>query len=289
MKQKSRILVTGASGFLGWSLCGAAAETFDVFGTCFRHTVSSETATMIAIDLTNISELSSLLDRVAPHILIHTAAISQPNYCQQHPAESELINVTVPARLARLCAEKNIKLVFTSSDLVFDGTNPPYTETDEVNPLSLYGEQKARAEETILEANSSASVCRMPLMYGSPSPSSGSFMQPLIAKLRAGEVLNLFTDEFRTPVSATDASHGLLLAAQKHAGILHLGGPERLSRYDIGMRVAKSLDIDSGSIRPIRQQDFLMPAPRPHDVSLDSTLANNLGWKPKRMLLPICE
>ncbi len=279
MQPQKRLLVTGVSGFLGWNLCAIAAESYKTFGTCFRHVVSPDECEVIQIDLTSHDRVVEMLDLIKPHIIVHTAALSQPNYCQDHPAESELINVSVPTHLAQLCAEKKIRFVFTSTDLVFDGTAAPYKESDPVCPLSLYGEQKVRAERNILASNPDASVCRMPLMYGDPSPVSGSFIQPLISKLKNGVNLNLFTDEFRTPVSARDAGTGLLLAARKHSGILHLGGPQRLSRFDMGIKIAKSMGFSTDLIKPIRQEDIPMPAPRPKDVSLNSCTAQGLGWK----------
>lgn len=211
--------------------------------------------------------------------VIHTAAQSKPNVCQNYPEESYRINVTATVNLAGLCADADIPFLFTSTDLVFDGTNPPYREDDPVSPLSYYGEQKAIAEQKILSRHSQATICRMPLMFGA-SPTADSFIQPFIKALKAEQELKLFVDEFRTPISASTAADGLFLALNKAQGLLHLGGKERLSRYEFGRLMVKVLNLPEDRLKTCRQQDIVMAAPRPVDVSLDSSKAFALGYQP---------
>ena len=139
----------------------------------------------------------------------------------------------------------SIPYVFTSTDLVFDGLNPPYKETDPVSPVNLYGEQKVMAERGILVRYPVAAICRMPLMFGVATPPATSFMQPFMQTLREGKELSLFTDEFRTPVSGKTAAQGLLLALAI-SGIIHLGGKERVSRYDFGRLLIEVLQLPNG-------------------------------------------
>jgi dTDP-4-dehydrorhamnose reductase len=208
------------------------------------------------------------------------AAQSSPNFCQSHPIESHSINVTAAWNIAGLCADSSIPCVFTSTDLVFNGLNPPYRETDPVSPVSLYGEQKVIAEEGMLERYPLTAVCRMPLMFGMAISPATSFIQPFIKTLREGQELSLFTDEFRTPVSGKTAAQGLLLALEKVKGRIHLGGKERLSRYDFGRLLVEVLQLPETGLKKCRQKDVEMAAPRPPDVSLDSSMAFALGYAP---------
>ncbi|GAB4531963.1 MAG: SDR family oxidoreductase [Pleurocapsa sp.] len=276
-----KLLVTGASGFLGWNLCQQAQLNWQVFGTYFTHSIQLPGVDLIKIDLRDYSNLQQLFAAIKPDAVIHTAAASKPNFCQINPQESYSINVTASLNIARLCAEYNLPCAFTSTDLVFDGTKPFYRESDRVSPICYYGEQKVEAEQKMLKINPATAICRMPLMFGLPSPVANSFLQSFVSNLKAGKELNLFVDEFRTPASATTASKGLLLAIEKEfKGILHLGGKERISRYDFGLLLADILKISPTLIKPGKQKDVIFAAPRSPDTSLDSSKAFALGYQP---------
>lgn len=275
-----KLLVTGASGFLGWNLCQLSQQHWDVYGTYFSHLVEIPGITLLKVDLRDFEEIKRIFREVKPDAVIHTAAQSSPNFCQNNPHESRLINVTASCNIAGLCADYSIPCVFTSTDLVFNGLNPPYQETDSVCPVNDYGEQKVMAELGMLERYPLTTVCRMPLMFGIASPTATSFIQPFIQILREEKELSLFIDEFRTPVSGKTAAQGLLLALEKVQGYIHLGGKERVSRYEFGRLLVEVLQLPKIGLRACRQIDVKMAAPRPADVSLDSAMAFSLGYTP---------
>ncbi|WP_026731188.1 SDR family oxidoreductase [Fischerella sp. PCC 9605] len=275
-----KILITGASGFLGWHLCQLIKPQWEVYGTYFTHAVEIPDIKMLKVNLTDFQGLQQIFREIQPTAVIHTAAQSQPNYCQNYPEQSHAINVTASCNIAGLCADNSIPCVFTSTDLVFDGLNSPYREKDPVCPVNRYGEQKVMAEVGMLERYPMTAVCRMPLMFGAAAPTATSFMQPFMQTLKEGKQLNLFIDEFRTPVSGTTAAKGLLLALEKVNGIIHLGGKERISRYDFGSLLVEVFQLPTTGLKACRQQDVKMAAPRPSDVSLDSSKAFALGYAP---------
>ncbi len=274
-----KLLITGISGFLGWNICQLARE-WQVYGTYLSHSLNIPGINTLKVNLTNFPEIKQIFQEIQPAAVIHTAAQSQPNFCQTHPEESYAINVEASSNIAGLCADYNIKCAFTSTDLVFDGKSAPYSETDAVCPVNLYGEQKVMAETAMLERYPMTAVCRMPLMFGMATPTATSFMQPFIETLKEGKELKLFIDEFRTPVSGITAAKGLLLALEKVNGIIHLGGKERISRYDLGKLLVEVFQLPSTNLKACRQQDVKMAAPRPSDVSLDSSKAFALGYEP---------
>ncbi|NEQ49950.1 MAG: NAD(P)-dependent oxidoreductase [Leptolyngbya sp. SIO3F4] len=275
-----KLLVTGASGFLGWNLCQMAAMQWEVYGIYHSRSLTIPNTTLVKADLTNSQERQNLFQTVQPDAVIHLAAESKPNRCQEQPDLSHRINVIVSREIAELCADADIPYVFASSDQVFNGLNPPYKEDDPISPVNLYGEQKALAEVEILQCYPKAAVCRMPLMFGSASPRASSFLQPFIQTLRDGRELKLFTDEIRTPASGTTAAKGLLLALEKVQGRIHLGGKERISRYDFGRLMVEVFALPTDGLKTSQQQDVKMSAPRPPDVSLDSTKAFAIGYAP---------
>ncbi|MDJ0649446.1 MAG: NAD(P)-dependent oxidoreductase [Xenococcaceae cyanobacterium MO_188.B19] len=275
-----KLLVTGASGFLGWNLCHVAKANWQVYGTYFTNSVAIDDVNLYKVDLTNFTALKEFFTTIEPDAVIHLAAASKPNFCQNNPELSYKINVTGSVYLAQLCAAANIPLVFTSTDLVFDGKNSFYTEEDTVCPICIYGEHKVLAEQKILEIYPDAAICRMPLMFGVPSPVANSFIQGFIKTLKDEQELNLFIDEFRTPVNATTAAQGLLLALEKRVnGVLHLGGKERISRYNFGLLLAEVLELNQDLIVPGKQADVVIAAPRSPDTSLDSSKAWQLGYQ----------
>jgi len=275
-----KLLVTGASGFLGWNICQMVKKEWEIFGTVFSHPAEISGVNILKIDLTDFKELKKLFRKIRPDGVIHTATKSDPNFCQINQTESYKVNVDVPITIAKLCADSSIPCVFTSTDLVFNGLNAPYREEDPVCPVNIYGEQKVSAEEGMLKHYPGVAICRMALMFGTSWHGAKSFIHPMIEAMREGRELQLFVDEFRTPVSVKTAVSGILLTIEKVRGLIHLGGIERISRYDFGMLLMNMLNIQKAKLSPCRQRDVVMPAPRPPDVSLDSTKAFAMGFKP---------
>jgi dTDP-4-dehydrorhamnose reductase len=281
LRGQRRLLITGVSGFLGWHLARLAQTTWQVEGTYHRHPLDLPEVRLHRIDLTDTDTLVPWLDRLAPDAVIHTAALAQPNRCEQQPEVSYAINVEATRTLADYCGQRRIPLVFTSTDQVFDGQGAPYDETSTPQPINRYGDHKLAAEQLIQGLHPQAAICRLPLLYGPPTPTAECFLQGFIRTLAAGQPLRLFIDEFRTPAYVEDVAMGLLMALEKASGLLHLGGPERLSRYDFGLKMAAVFQLDAGLIVLSRQADVVMPAARPADVSTHSRLALELGYRPR--------
>ena len=275
-----KLIVTGASGFLGWNLCLAAKTEWDVIGIGHSHDISDFPAPLLSLDLCDTTGVESLFDKIRPHAVIHAAAQADPNFCQMHPEQTARINVEASENIARLCARFCAACVFTSTDLVFGGDNPPYSESSPRGPVSVYGRQKAEAEQRMLEANEDVFVCRLPLMFGDAPLHSKTHLNTLIDNMLKGREIALFVDEFRSPVSGLDAAKGILRFLGVSRGVLHLGGLQRVSRYDFGLAVSRALGVRDACIKPCHQKDVVMSAPRPKDVSLDSSKAVALGWAP---------
>lgn len=274
--------ITGASGFLGWYACQALSHDWQLYGTYHTHPVTLEKGAVESLDLRDNTAVQAYWDKTQPDAVLHTAAISKAGPCQRDPDGSYPVNVTSAVTLAQRCAKAAIPFVFTSTDLVFDGTQAPYEEGDRPNPVNHYGHQKAVAEQAILRAYPDATICRLPLMYGAATPTATCFLQSFLATLQAGTPLTLFTDEVRTPAEVTDVVQGLrLVLAQNVTGLLHLGGPQRLNRYDFGRLMAIAFQMPTTALQPCLQSSVPLSAPRPQDVSLNSERAFALGYTPR--------
>lgn len=277
---RPRLMVTGASGLLGHAICRMAADAWTVFAIYRHHVPQLPDISAIESDLNDPRHHHDLLRRIRPHAVIHAAANADVNACQNDPHGSEFINARVPARLAGLCARAGITYVFTSTDLVFNGRQAPYDEDAPVSPICVYGEQKARAEKAVLDACPGALVCRMPLLFGAGPYAGRHFSGHMLRAIRNGDTLRLFVDEYRTPVDSDSAADGILTLLGRAQGLVHLGGRQRMSRYDLGVALARHLHIPAEMIRPVRIDDVRMAAPRAADCSLVSHKAYALGYRP---------
>ena len=215
--------------------------------------------------------------RRGPTLSSTQPALANIDYCQSHPEEAEAVNVAATAGLADLCAETGARLVFCSTDTVFDGETGMYREDARPVPVNTYAETKVRAEEAVLSRLPSAAVARLSLVIGLPVLGAGnSFLAKLLPQIERGESVSAPADEIRTPVDVITLGRALLeLAGNDFAGFIHLAGNDRMSRLEmvkrIAVRVGQSPDIvsaASGSATPGR-------APRPRDVSLDNSLAQH--------------
>jgi dTDP-4-dehydrorhamnose reductase len=276
-----KLLLTGASGFLGWNICRLAGSGWEIFGAFFSHSIKIDFVKTFQLDITRFGDLKETFHKIRPDLVIHTAAASNANFCQTHPVETHRVNVEASGNIAGLCSDHSSDCIFTSTDLVFDGLNPPYGEEDPVCPVSIYGEQKVMAEEAMRKRCPWVMIFRLPLMFGDPGPSAESFVQPMLSALRNGDKLRLFTDEFRTPISGKTASRGLLTVCSKASGrTVHLGGMERVSRYDFGLMLTDVFRLLADGLEPCSRKDVPMAAPRPADVSLLNGKAVEWGFRP---------
>ncbi len=274
-----KILITGATGFLGWYLCAAAQQEWEVYGTAHSTSAQIPHTKLLPVDLTDELAVAELFQTVQPAAVIHAAALSQPNACEVQPEASWQINVQAAWQIAEHCADLDIPCLFTSTDQVFDGQRGNYRETDPVAPINRYGEHKVLAEEGMKLRYPKTIIGRLPLMFGA-TPHAPSFLQGFVAKLRQGETLQLFTDEYRTPASGESIAQGLLLALASDIRCWHLGGLEHCSRYEFGQYLTAVLQLPADLLQPCLRATVPMPATRPADVSLDSSQAFSQGYQP---------
>ncbi len=277
-----RILITGAGGLVGGRVAVALKDSFEVTGIVRTSSPPAGIAAEM-LDLTDSQALGRALDRLRPEGIVHCAALANPDRCEEDPDAARRLNVEVPRALAHESRERGLRLVAFSTDLVFDGSRAPYDETAPAQPVLLYGRTKLAGEEAVLEAAPEAIVVRIPLVAGRGHGPRGTATESIAWGLAAGRSLRLFTDQYRTPTdpdSIADAVARLLRGTQR--GRLHLGGRERISRFELGQRVARLVETGPGRLVPTRAADETARVPRPADVSLDSSRAEReLGWRPR--------
>lgn len=265
-----RVVLTGASGKLGAYLVealNAAGHEVSTWGG--PSSLGREELT--PIDLTDAGATARALEVSDPEVVVHAAAMSAADAVRRDPGLGRAVNVGATARLADWCARRSRRLVFTSTDMVFDGSRAWSREDDPAEPVLEYGRTKREAEH-VVAATPGALVARVSLLYGPALRGRLGYYDGTVAALRRGEPQTFFEDEYRTPLDlATAAAILTELAASDVSGVLHVAGRERVSRFELVRRVAGALGLDPTLVRANRQADVASAEPRPADVSLDTT------------------
>jgi dTDP-4-dehydrorhamnose reductase len=234
------------------------------------------------VDLADADAVATAFDEAQPDVVVHGAALATVSACQREPARAEQFNAHGSALLAELAEHAKARLLHISTDMVFDGERGGYREDDAVAPLSVYGRTKAAGERAVL-AGSRNLVVRVSLLFGPTLIGRPSFFDEQVSALREGRPIPLFHDEWRTPLSLLVAARGLLaLAVSDSVGLIHMGGPQRLSRLEMGQRLAAFLHHDPAPIVSAPRLSAPAAEPRPRDLSLDSSrwrrLAPEQSW-----------
>ena len=241
-----KILVTGASGFLGQAVLRRLAKEHRVVGQCHRHGAPGLTA----CDLREEGALRRLLREAGPDVVVHTAAYREPDYCEEHPAEAERLNVA-PARIMAEALPAKARLIFISSDYVFNGLQPPYREDARRVPVNTYGCMKVEAEDLVL-AHGGGLVVRVPVLVGAgPTLAQSGYIGQLVATVRDKTPLVQDHVQVRVPTWIEDVAEALAFLITRGArGTMHVAGPRAATRYESMCDVARLLGESHAHLTP---------------------------------------
>ena len=252
-----RAIITGAAGLIGQYLVKTAprwAPVWDIQGL-----------TRADLDLTDRANVERTWQSIKPNAVIHCAALSRTKACEQDPEQARRINAEVTAHLAQL--SQDIPFIFLSSGEVFDGSTGWYGETDEPNPINVYGQTKLEAEQAVL-LNPRHTVVRIVLTAGSSETGDRSFVEDMCRTAKAGKDVTLYADEFRCPLPAGVIARVIWeLVDREQPGLYHLGGSDRLSRWEIGETLLPWCPELKGHLMKGSARNHV-GSPRPADLSL---------------------
>jgi dTDP-4-dehydrorhamnose reductase len=288
------LLVTGGSGFVGSKVSQALrAHGHDVVVTYHEHAdrvaVGVDGFRAVALDLNEpgAEPAARLVREVRPAAVAHLAAMSELSACQRDPERAERINVVGTRAMVEACRAIGAVMLFASTDQVFDGERAPYRESDAPEPLHSYGRTKLRAEAEVAALRERGLSLRISLVYGESPTGRRSASEQVVNQVSAGESPKLFADEFRTPILVDDVAaataellqrmlDGDLIVPGDSPRVLHLGGPERVSRFEFGTCMAEAFGFDERLLTAASRADVSLDVARPRDVSLDSTVAQRV-------------
>jgi dTDP-4-dehydrorhamnose reductase len=284
-----KILVTGSNGLLGQHLVKLLCETnlYDVVATgkgeCRFPLQAFSQCNYFALDITDGIAVNDFLLKHKPNIIIHAAAITQPDPCELNPVECWNVNVTAARFLVSAAESIAAKFIYISTDFIFDGTSGPYKETDIPNPVNYYGSSKLTAEKAVMESRLQWAIVRTVLVYGNILAGNRSNIISWVKEnLQNNKPIQVVGDQWRTPTYVEDLAKGILLVVEKNVnGIYHISGEEGMSPYDMAIAVADYLHLDKSLMTEVNADTFAQPAQRPLKTGfIIGKAKKELGYQP---------
>jgi len=222
-----------------------------------------------AVDITQKGPTLEFVVGTAPNVVVHAAAETDVDRCETRRDLARKINVEGTANVAEACVRVGAKLIFVSTDYVFDGSKGNYAETDQPNPISFYGLTKLEGERIAASTSPGSLIVRPSVLYGW-HPTKLNFATWVLKGLSEHQTLKVVDDHVNSPTFADNLADGIHRAIERNSlGILHIAGSERISRYDFARRIAKRFDLDEGLLVPVEMKDLGWTARRPRDSSLN--------------------
>jgi len=264
---KIMVMITGGSGMLGANLAFFLSQTrrrWQLHLTYHNHRVEIPGVKSHQVDLLDETDVRRLMGEVRPELIIHCAALTDLDYCEQHPGEALMVNAGTTATMAGWANHLGVRLIYISTDAVFGQTRKrPFTEKSEPQPLSEYAVSKLNGEMEALELDDKALVVRTCIFGSNPTPRR-TLAEWMVAELAAGNCITGFADVRFNPILTTDFAAALLAAIEHDlSGLYHISGTEALSKYDFAVLLAHTFSYDPLLVMPSSITDLSLPAPRP--------------------------
>nr|XP_021482536.1 methionine adenosyltransferase 2 subunit beta-like [Meriones unguiculatus] len=275
-----RVLVTGATGLLGRAVYKEFQQSnWHTVGCGFRRARPK----FEQVNLLDSEAVHHLIHDFQPHVIVHCAAERRPDVVESQPDAASQLNVGASGNLAKEAAAIGAFLIYISSDYVFDGTNPPYTEEDIPSPLNLYGKTKLDGEKAVLENNLGAAVLRIPVLYGEVEKLEESAVTVMFDKVQfSNKSANMDHWQQRFPTHVKDVASVCRQLAEKRMldpsikGTFHWSGNEQMTKYEMACAIADAFNLPSSHLRPITDSPVI-GAQRPKNAQLDCSKLETLG------------
>jgi dTDP-4-dehydrorhamnose reductase len=252
--------VIGASGLVGWNIFQELIKyQRNVVGTYFRYPLDN----MIPLDIRSVGDVMKFFENYQPEIIYLPAALTNVDWCEANPESSYQVNVLGTKNIVDAALAFGSKLVFISSDYVFNGQNGPYTEIDLVDPISVYGQHKIISEHHLMLRLEDYLIIRTTVVYGH-EPQGKNFVVRLQNRLEKQESIKVPVDQIGTPTLASDLAESIIqLAEKREKGIFNIAGPDLLNRYEFAQTIARVYDLDESLIYPVQTSEMNQLAKRP--------------------------
>lgn len=259
-----KYFITGGSGLLGERLATIAKDDDEL--TLVHN--SNPTDNSIKCDITNEKEVKESIGKENPDVIIHCAAMTNVDLCEDETELAYKVNGDGTGYLAKAANDIDAKIIYVSTDFVFDGQRGYYKEDEKVNPLGIYAKSKYDGEVQLEKYSDDWAIARVSVLYGWHSRLN--FTTWVIEQLRQKNEINIVTDQINSPTLADNAAEAIFKIAEKDKkGIFHTAGNDAINRFDFTKKIADAFDLDDSLINPTTSTQFVQKAPRPRDSSLN--------------------
>ncbi|MEK7851927.1 MAG: dTDP-4-dehydrorhamnose reductase [Deltaproteobacteria bacterium] len=257
------ILIIGASGQVGGALMRLVPKEWEVTGTYS----GKPKVGLIHLNVSNRDEVFEVFEKTRPDAAILTAAFTNVDLCETEKERADAVNVNGPLNVCDASVRYGSKMVYISTDYVFDGENGPYREGDTPNPLGYYAWTKLEGER-IAAFTPDHLIARTTGVY-SGDPDSMNFVMQVIKKLKAGETMRVPNDQYGSPTLAENLAEGIIaLIKMGKTGIYNIAGSDFMDRYSFALLIADIFDLDKRLITPIDTPSLGQKAKRPLKAGL---------------------
>lgn len=259
-----KFFITGGSGLLGERLTTIANNDYELV---LSHN-TNPTSNTVKCDITDKNEVEKTITENKPDVIIHCAAMTDVDLCEDKIDLAYKINSEGTQNITKASEKIGAKIIYVSTDFVFDGKKGYYSEEDEVNPLGIYAKSKYDGEIQVKKYSSNWAIARVSVLYGWHKKQN--FTTWVINQLRNNNPINIVTDQINSPTYADNAAEAIFeIAKQDKNGIFHTSGNDRINRFDFTKKIAEAFNLNKDLINPTTSKQFVQKAPRPQDSSLN--------------------
>jgi dTDP-4-dehydrorhamnose reductase len=267
-----KVVITGASGFVGGKLMQEFSPHHDVIGTY----ASRKGPGLLKLDITNKRQVASVIAKHKPSLLIHAAALTDVDLCERDQELAYKVNIQGTENL--LDAYRG-NIVYLSTGYVFDGKERIYTEEHRPRPISYYGYTKSESERLIQNSGNDHIIARFDVPYGYVRGHT-KFVNWALDRMVAGKTVKAVHDQVRSPTLVDDISRTLLhLASADARGVFHVAGTQHLTSYEMARKIAEHFSLPKRLVRPVKASHFDWDAQRPRNLPLSTDKLRSLGMK----------
>ncbi|MGE5431096.1 MAG: SDR family oxidoreductase [Syntrophomonadaceae bacterium] len=279
-----KVLITGGSGLLGQYLNKELSRNFEILTLYNENRGNCGEFNSARVDILDTKCLKEVFQAFHPGVVVHTAAVSNSEKAAKMPdGKVAAVNVGAAKNIAALCEKFNSKMIFTSTDLVYDGSLGMMLKEDAaLKPASLYAETKLLGEEAVKAETGNYIILRTSLLYGLGLYHSRCHFHGMYESLKERRAVKLFYDQFRTPLSLSDAAEIIGSLCQKDISgeVINFGGKERVSRYGLGSILCEISGFDRSLLKAVSMNET-PDLNGVKDVSMDTAILRSSGIEQK--------
>ena len=276
-KMDKRVLIVGAGGFLGRSLCEIPVKGVERVPAMRTIRPPHAAETVQLLDLRSEEQVTSVVNRVRPAWVINAAALTSVDGCENEPDEARQMHVDATGRLARACRAAESGLITISTNYVFDGEGGPYRESDPPRPLNVYGRTKLEGEACALGAGCPSIVVRTAVLYGYQPGCRPNFVTWAAGSVARGSAIRVVSDEWANPTHVDELAVFLFaLCDSSYRGVVHFAGPDYLTRYEMVAEACDCFGLDMKLVTAVTSADLGQPAKRPLRAGLNVGFAGQI-------------